>query len=267
MGNPRQKQRLVRLTRDCFIQNLEERMIKKIIVFFISAVVLTASQIYPSVFDPAQTAETESRVPELSAFHDVIYPIWHTAYPEKDYDALRKFVPEITRLADGLYTASLPGILRDKKARWEAGLEEMKKAVDNYSRAASGEDNLTLLNAAEDLHANYEMMVRIIRPVLKEVDEFHKTLYTVYHKYLPNREFGKIGSATPDLIVKSEAIVNAKLPQRLEAKNEQFASAAQELLAAAKVLEKECKTQDPEAIQRAVDILHSRYQNLEKIFE
>ena len=28
---------------------------------------------------PAFAQETESAVPELSAFHEVIYPIWHTA--------------------------------------------------------------------------------------------------------------------------------------------------------------------------------------------
>jgi hypothetical protein len=245
----------------------EKNMKKKIFVFIASSITLAALQIFSFVPKLTQTAETESNVPELSAFHDIIYPIWHTAYPEKDYDALRKFVPEINRLADDLYGASLPGILRDKKARWEAGLEELKKAVNDYNQAASGQDNEALLNAAETLHTKYEMMVRIIRPVLKEVDEFHKVLYIVYHKYLPNMEYDKIGAASQDLIAKAEAITQAQLPQRLAAKSDRFSAAAQELMAAAKALGEKCETKDPEVIVKAVEVLHTRYQNLEKIFE
>ncbi len=242
-------------------------MNKKVFIFFISLVLLASIRVNPSVLSKAQAEETESRVSELSAFHEIIYPIWHTAYPEKDFQALREFVPEINRLANDLYKASLPGILRDKKAKWETGLEEMKKAVEDYNRAASGEDNEALLNAAEALHAKFEMMVRIIRPVLKEVDEFHKILYVVYHKYLPNKEFDKIGEASQDLIAKAEAITIAKLPQRLAARSEPFSEATQELLAAAKSLAEQCSTQDREAIEKAVDALHTKYQNLEKIFD
>jgi hypothetical protein len=245
----------------------EESMKMKNFLFVIFAVILVSSLSFPAVSSPAQTEETESSVPELSAFHDVIYPIWHSAYPEKDYDALRKFVPEINRLAENLYKATLPGILRDKSARWEEGLSELKKAVNDYNRAASGNDEEALLNAAEELHAKYEMMVRIIRPVLNEVDEFHKVLYIVYHKYLPEMEFDKIAEASPDLVLKAEAITQAQLPQRLAAKAEPFEAAAKELLEASKALKEKCETQDPEIIVKAVEALHTKYQNLEKIFE
>jgi methyl-accepting chemotaxis protein len=245
----------------------EGNMSKKVFVFFIPLVFLTSIQINPSVLDMAQTEETESRVPELNAFHEVIYPIWHTAYPDKDFQALREFVPQINRLANDLYKASLPGILRDKKANWEAVLEEMRKAVEDYNQAASKEDDEALLNAAESLHAKFEMMVRIIRPVLKEVDEFHKVLYVVYHKYLPNKEFDRIRDSSQELIRRAESITTAQLPQRLAAKSEPFSAASQELLAAAKSLAERCAEQDQEAIERAVDTLHTKYQNLEKIFD
>jgi len=215
----------------------------------------------------AQTEETESKVPELSAFHEIIYPIWHTAYPEKDYEALRSYVPEINRLAGDLYEATLPGILRDKKAKWEKGIEELKKTVEEYNQAASEEDNEVLLNAAEELHAKFEMLVRIIRPVLKEVDEFHKVLYVVYHKYLPNKQYDEIKTASSELLQKAEAITKATLPKRLESKAEDFAVAVQELYEATKMLAETCQQGDDESIEKAVDHLHTKYQNLEKIFD
>ena len=55
--------------------------------------------------------ETSSNVPELIEFHDVIYLIWHEAYPDKDYEALRNFVNDVNEYANKLYDAQLPGIL------------------------------------------------------------------------------------------------------------------------------------------------------------
>ena len=214
-----------------------------------------------------QAEETESTVKELSDFHEIIYPIWHTAYPEKDYAALREYVPEVNRLAKNVFNAKLPGILRDKKAKWDEGLEQLKKAVEDYNKAAAGEDNQALLDAAEVLHAKFEMMIRLIRPVLKEIDEFHKILYVVYHKYLPNKEFDNIASVSDDFILKAEAITKATLPKRLEAKTDAFATAAKELLEASMKLKKTCADQDTDAVEKAVDFLHTKYQNLEKIFD
>ena len=232
-------------------------------LFFI---LLFCGMVHLSLSAPFQTEETESWVKELGDFHEIIYPIWHTAYPEKDYAALREYVPEINRLAKNLFDAELPGILRDKKAKWDEGLEQLKKAVEDYNKAAAGKDDQALLDAAEELHTRFEMMVRLIRPVLKEVDEFHKVLYVVYHKHLPNKEYEKITAVTDDFIQKAEAITNAELPKRLAEKAEDFSAAANALLEASKNLKTVCMEGDGVAIEKAVESLHTKYQELEKIF-
>jgi len=214
-----------------------------------------------------QPQETESTVPELDAFHEIIYPIWHTAYPQKDYAALRSYLPQIKSLAEKLYAAPLPGILRDKEAKWKEGLAELKKAVDDYAAAASGTDEEAQLKAAEVLHARYEMLVRITRPVLKEMDEFHKVLYVIYHKDLPAKDYEKIKAATQELILRAEAITKATLPGRLEARKEQFTRAASELYEEAKVLGKTAKTKSGEAVAAAVEKVHAKYQDLVKVFD
>jgi hypothetical protein len=214
-----------------------------------------------------QTAETKSEVPELTAFHDVIYPIWHTAYPEKDYKALRSFVPQINELAAKIYSAKLPGILREKEAKWKEGVAQLKKSVDDYNVAAAGKDDQALLNAAEALHAKYESLVRTLRPVLKEVDVFHQALYVVYHKYLPNKEYDKIRGAGADLVAKAEAVTKATLPKRLEARADAFKMAAAELLEAAKALDAAGQAHDHAGMEKGVDTLHTKYQALEKLFD
>ncbi len=211
--------------------------------------------------------ETESNVPELEAFHEIIYPIWHTAYPEKDIAALKGYVPEIDRLAAGVYGAKLPGILQDKEAKWQAGLAEFRKSVEAYAAAAKGTDGQALLDAAEALHARYEMLVRTVRPVLKEMDEFHKVLYVVFHKSLPDKKFGEIRAVSSDLKAKAEALPKAKLSKRMEARNDRFQAAAADLVAAATALAAASGGTDDAAVEKAVLALHEKYVALEKVFD
>jgi hypothetical protein len=214
-----------------------------------------------------QADETKSEVPALTAFHDVIYPIWHTAYPSKDYAALRSFVPQVNDLAAKIFAATLPGILRDKKARWDENLAAFKKSVEDYSAAAKGQDDQALLAAAEALHAKYEALVRTIRPVLPEVEAFHQALYVVYHKYVPGQEFDKIRGATADLVAKAEAVVQATLPARWTAKADAFKVASAALLEAAKAVDAAGQAHDHDGMLKGVEALHAKYQALEKVFD
>ena len=216
---------------------------------------------------PAIAQETESAVPELTAFHEVIYPIWHTAYPEKDIAMLKSLAPQVNELAAKVFAAQLPGILRDKQAKYDAGLAEFRKSVEAYNAAAKGADDKAMLDAAEVLHAKYEMLVRILRPVLKEMDDFHKVLYIVFHKDLPDKKWDNIRAAAPELKAKAEAVTLAKLSTRLEPKAASFKASAAELVKAASALAALGAESKGEAIEEAVLKLHTRYQELEKIFE
>jgi len=241
-------------------------MLKKTMFIFLPVLLAVSTSPFLRAAWPAWPQETESSVPELAAFHEVIYPIWHTAYPEKDYQALRKFVPEVKSLAERIFGAGLPGILRDREAKWKEGLAQFRKSVDDYTAAAAGTDDAALLAAAEALHAKYEALNRIISPVLKEMDDFHKVLYVVFHKDLPEKNYSRIKTASGQLKSKAEAVAGAPLSKRHEAKSEQFKAAAAELVRAAAELESVCRAGNDAGIETAVDKLHAKYQDLEKLF-
>ncbi len=211
--------------------------------------------------------DAESNVPELTAFHEVIYPIWHTAFPAKDAAALRSYLKEVNAGFARIEKARLPGILHEKQTAWDKGLAELKGAVAGYNQAAGAKDDAALLKAAEDLHSRYEQMVRIIRPVLKEMDAFHRVLYVVFHTYLPGKSWDKIAAASTDLQTKAEAIAKAKLPQRLEARTPAFQKAAESLLAECRKLPEATRGNDPVASEKGVNAVHTAYQALEKVFE
>ena len=240
-------------------------MFKRFRVLILSLVLFALAGAFAAAQDVK--SETSSEIPELSAFHEVIYPIWHTAFPSKDYAVLRGFVPRINELAAKIDTVKLPAILHEKTAKWNEALAQFKAAVETYDKAAAGKDDAALLNAAEALHAKYEGMVRAIRPVLAEMDAFHQALYIVYHKYAPDKQYDKIRGASGDLLAKAETVAKAQLPKSREAKAEEFKKAAAELVDAARALDAAGKNHDHEGMEKGVDVLHAKYQALEKLFE
>jgi hypothetical protein len=235
--------------------------------FRFSVIILTIIALAGIAAAQEAKSETSTEVPELAAFHEIIYPIWHTAYPSKDYAALRGFVPQVNELAAKIFSAKLPAILHEKTVKWTEGLAVFKASVAAYDKAAAGKDDAALLNAAEALHAKYEGLVRTLRPVLPEMDAFHKALYIVFHKYAPEKQYDNIRGASADLLTKAEAVAKAQLPKSREAKTEAFKKAAAEMLDAAKALDAAGKNHDHEGMEKGVDVLHAKYQALEKLFE
>lgn len=236
-------------------------MLKKINLY-IFAIVFSFSILSYSQEEKCED-ETNTNIPALTEFHEIIYPIWHTAYPSKDIEALKGFVEEVNQKAEKIYNVKLPGILREKETKWKIGIEEFKDAVNKYNEASQGSDDQALLNAAEVLHEKYENLVRIIKPILKELDDFHKVLYVIYHKYLPDKKWKEIKSECNSLKEKSQKVLEAKLPKKLENKSEQFKKLAVELVTSVDNL---CKAKEKD-MEKAVEDMHSKYEALQDLFE
>ena len=103
--------------------------------------------------------------------------------------------------------------------------------------------------------------------VAREVDAYHRVLYVVFHKYLPEKKFADICGVAADMTAKAEAITRAVLSPRLAAKTEAFQAAAAALLAETKALEAAGQTCLEKDIAPWVGKVHAAYQALEKVFD
>ncbi|MBK6404644.1 MAG: hypothetical protein IPF66_06185 [Holophagales bacterium] len=211
-------------------------------------------------------ADVEARVPALSAFHEVVYPLWHDAWPKKDVDALVALAPKVSSGVEAIVKAELPGILRDKKSAWDAGVSRLTAIAGEYAVAAGKKDGPALLGAAENLHSQFEGMVRIIRPVLKELEAFHATLYVLYHRQLDPFALEGVSQSVRTLKEKMGPLSAATLPERLKAKEETFVAARAQLATAVDAAVASLEGKET-AIRVAVDLLHTRYQEVEKVFD
>jgi hypothetical protein len=211
--------------------------------------------------------EIENSVPELIAFHEVIYPMWHDAYPAKDVEALKGFVPKINELSAQIYKVRLPGILHESESKWKVGVSNLRKSVKAYNAASKKTDAQAMLAAAEELHKRHEMLVRVIRPVLPEMDAFHKVLYIVYHKDLPAEQWEGIRKKAPELYTNAKAVTEASLPKRFEARGTEFKNAADALAKAVSGLQELGVNAAGSETKKAVLNIHNKYLALQKVFE
>ena len=212
-------------------------------------------------------ADAVAEVPELTAFHEVIFNIWHEAWPNKNTAMLKDLLPDVERGISQVASAKLPGILREKKDAWDDGITKLRASGADYRAAVDAGDDQRMLDAAEDLHSRFEALMRLTRPVLRELEDFHSSLYMLFHHYLPDYDFDKIRSSAEELNRKMESLNTATLPARLQSKEADFREARQKLAESVQALKASVGAGNEDTIRAAVNELHARYQNVQRIVE
>jgi hypothetical protein len=239
----------------------------KQIILTLLVLAFTCQPLFSQEASKHHATETSANVPELNEFHKVIFKIWHSAWPNKDFDLLTDLLPEIERGVAAVANAELPGILREKKVAWKNGLEKLKAIVKEYKAAIEAKQKQPLLDAAEKLHAQFEALVRVIRPQLKELEDFHAVLYIIYHYYMPQDSLEEVKVSVGQLQDKMTALNKAILPPRFKGKEESFAVARNQLDKAVAELAAMIHSNEAGKIKVAVEAMHTSYKALAKIFE
>lgn len=221
----------------------------------------------PALAQVPKPEEVKAGVPALDSMHEVIMPMWHDAWPNKDYKALAAMVPDLERHMAALDRAELPGILRDKQGRWDTGLGGLKATVAAYKAAAAAGNDDDLMKAAEKLHMQYEGLVKIVRPVLEEMEDFHASLYVLYHYQMSPFAMAGATSTIGTLKTKMDVLDRAVLPDRMKAKAEAFSAQRARLSAAVGRLVALLPGKDEVRIKEAIELMHTEYEKLEKVFD
>lgn len=226
-------------------------------------IVITALPVFAQLPD-----ETSGKVPELDAFHKPIYALWHEAWPAKDIQTLKELFPQVESTYKKLAAAMLPGILRDKQTRWNERKGELRSAVDEYRQSIEGNDTTRILRAAEVVHMVYEQMVRIVRPVTQEIDEFHRVLYSLHHYYIPEKHIAMMKNNAEHLAKAMNAVDTVTVPPRWDKKKDRYEKRRALLSDAVKNYCAAVRTAESfDTLVKLEGVVHSRYQMLENVFE
>ena len=207
-----------------------------------------------------------ARVKELESFHEVIFKIWHEAWPNKDTAMLKDLLPEVEKGIAQVASAKLPGIMREKKNAWEDGVAQLQASGAEYKAATETDDEKRMLGAAETLHRRFETLMLLTRPAFTELEDFHSSLYLLYHYYLPEYDYEKIRSSAEELNLKMQILNGVTLPARLKSKENEFQVARENLSESVEAFRSSVATNQEEVIKEAIETLHDNYQAVQGIF-
>lgn len=213
---------------------------------------------------PQQAADMKAEVPALTEFHTVIYQLWHDAWPKKDTGLMKQLLPKVEAGVHDIAAALLPGILRERKAAWDAEVAALQSIAGDYRTAAAKDQTQPLVDAVEKLHMQYEKLVRVLRPSLKEMGDFHTVLYPLYHYYMPGDSVEKIQQSAKALKEKMAALKNAALPTRLQNQGMEFKVLKLDLSEAVDELASAAPRGDLKELRTAIEKVHERYQKLDE---
>ena len=208
-------------------------------------------------------AETRSEVPALTALHEVVFPLWHEAWPKKDYAMMKDLLPQARAGVAKVAEARLPGILRDKQAAWDQGLAGLEDALARYEAAAAAGSEQGLLEAVEVFHARYEGLVRVTRPPMKELDAFHVALYRVFHHELAAQAWPAVAASAGQMAEACLVLAAAPVPKRFASREAALRPEVATLCAKSELLKATAAGTDREATAEAVEAVHSQYEKVE----
>jgi len=211
--------------------------------------------------------ELQADVPELVAFHEVIFQLWHQAWPEKDYETMVALLPAVRENVEILQQVELPGIARDKQAAWDEGMAQLTESLDAYEAAAAAEDQEGLLLSVEQLHTNFENLVRIMRPLMDEIEAYHLELYRAYHYYLPDENLLEIRLTAARMTDRCAELLEASPPPASGVDPEAFVAAVEALCESTEELQRVSEGEDWAAIGGAVERVHDRYRKIVEMFD
>ncbi|NIM96936.1 MAG: hypothetical protein GTO24_02270 [candidate division Zixibacteria bacterium] len=222
----------------------------------------------------AQANETVSSAPDttnllrmaMDDFHNVMAPLWHEAFPKEDFKAIRGKAPLLKEKLMTLLKVKLPSDLEDDQEKLEsffAKRQELAFSVSQLAQAATDTVDSTLALALEQMHWAYEELEKVFAVPIEELDKFHETLYFLWHKALPTKDYDAIRKTAPVLKAEVDSLMKAPLPYGCAKKKDEFEKRKTALKDAvyqlAEVSEKET---DGKKIEEALDAMHQKFMEL-----
>ncbi len=95
------------------------------------------------------------RIRELDEFHLVLYPLWHEALPNQDYQAVKTAIPPLEKRLNDLMRAQLPQQFKGIEPQFIEKREALRKAVEELALACRENKDKNILDKLTQMHQAY----------------------------------------------------------------------------------------------------------------
>ena len=203
----------------------------------------------------------------IETFHSAMSTSCHEYIPAGEFDKVRADIPAMLTSAKEIAEYS-PGCTYGKSIneKFSAKKAEFLKSVEKLEKVYKDGSDKEVKQAFDEMHMNFAQMngTLIMRP--DGVEEFHDILATVWHEYLPKKNFDRVKEAAPELATRAQYLTSVQLNEKLADSQSKFSQAAEYVHKCARELEEACAKDDPELIAKKAESLHESYHKLTATF-
>ena len=199
----------------------------------------------------------------MDDFHSILAPLWHEAYPQKDFKTIREKAPLFSNKLFVLLRAPLPTNLeREKLDSLMSKRQNLSFYVSHFGQVAADAEDSILALALEQMHEAYEELDKVFAIEIKELDSFHETLYFLWHDALPNKNYDAIKQTVPVLKTDVDTLMKVPLPYGCQKKKEEYDKKKTALKDAVYQLNTICQMGTNQKIDEALTLVHEKFMEL-----
>ena len=155
------------------------------------------------------------------AFHKVMAPAWHTAWPAKDFGSLFKAGDEFAsriKAVDSVVPAMKSKLRTEKFIAARKAFDEL---VAVYASACKQMDSAKVYELMPQVHEAFEKSGSLLGPIeFPHLEGILLTMDVIIDKHLPEKNMEGIEASTATLVVKAKGFDSTMIPEDL---NEQSA--------------------------------------------
>jgi hypothetical protein len=157
----------------------------------------------------------------FGAFHEVMAPTWHKAYPDKDYVSLLAAGPKFDSLFKGIAHIEPSMKNTKRKAAFLTNREEFAHLVRAYAEAAKAglQDSCYVLMPT--LHEAFEQTAAVVVPYsYPELEGAMMTAGIIVEQHVPKNNASGITGSTETLVGKVAVLNEKTIPDELKDQQE-----------------------------------------------
>jgi hypothetical protein len=234
----------------------------------------SAAKLETPVKDTAATTSvpvkdtTDKLAMAMEDFHSVLAPLWHDAFPKNDFKTIRDKAPAIKQKLMNLIVIPAPDDMEEsKRESLFTRRQELAFYVDQYEKAAADSSDSVLAASFEKMHWGYEELNKVFMVEIKELDSFHETLYYLWHKALPAKDYKSIKETAPVLKAEMDSLMLVKLPGSCYDIKDDFEAKRAVLKDAVYQLSDVCQKGTNEQIDDALALIHDKFMELNMVLQ
>ncbi len=237
---------------------------KNILIFTISLLFIFNIAIADEKLCPGDRAAELGHDP-FGAFHEIMAPAWHIAWPDSNFKALFTAGPEFKEKFTAI--AKLEPVFKNEKRKSEFVELRVKFAalVDEYSLAAEAKDKDKVYELMPRLHDAFEFTAASLLPVhYPQIEGVIITVNMILENHMPKNNMEGIIGSTESLIIKLQSYTPNTLPDELKQHEKNIEQAFKDMLTISELMEKCCNENDMEGYKKHISNLDN---NLKQFVE